>query len=54
LWKKLDKRDKEIFYFDMEEINWKDFLYSNMVGLRMYLMKEDPSTIPEAKRRLAK
>ena len=48
----MDDRDKEIFYFDMDTVDWDVFLKSSLYGLRTYLMKENPKTIPEARVRL--
>lgn len=48
LWSKLDERDKELFYFDMEDVDWSLFIKHSMLGLRTYLMKEDPKNIPAA------
>lgn len=54
LWSKLDSRDKEIYYFDMEDVDWSEFLKRSMEGIRLYLMKEDPKTIPAARSRFIK
>lgn len=51
LYEKLDDKDKELFYFDMEQLNWRDFIGQSMLGIRTYLMKEDPKNIPEARKR---
>jgi len=51
LWTKLDDRDKEIFYFDMDSVDWPEFIEQSMYGLRTYLMKEDPKNIPQAYKR---
>lgn len=48
----MDERDKELFYSDMESIDWATFLRGSMLGLRKHLMKEDPKNIPEAKKRM--
>lgn len=47
----MDDRDKEIFYFDMEDVDWNEFLKRGMNGIRQYLMKEDPKDIPAARKR---
>lgn len=52
LWEKLDDKDKEIFYFDMDTVNWPLFIEQSMFGIRTYLMKEDPKNIPQAVKRL--
>lgn len=54
LWEKMDEKDKEIFYFDMEQVDWSLFIQQSMFGIRTYLMKEDPKTIPAAVKRMNK
>ncbi|XP_075233637.1 fatty acyl-CoA reductase wat-like isoform X2 [Lycorma delicatula] len=51
LWKSLDQKDKEIFPFNIEDINWEEYLYDYMRGIRQYMLKDDLSTIPDAKKR---
>lgn len=51
LWSKLDSRDKELFYFSMKDIEWSKTVESGFMGCRTYLAKEDPSTIPAARKR---
>ncbi|XP_075227902.1 fatty acyl-CoA reductase wat-like [Lycorma delicatula] len=51
LWKSLDLKDKEIFPFNVEDINWEEYLCDYMRGIRQYMLKDDLSTIPAAKKR---
>ncbi|XP_075227257.1 fatty acyl-CoA reductase wat-like [Lycorma delicatula] len=51
LWKSLDQKDKEIFPFNVEDINWEEYLCDYMRGIRQYMLKDDLSTIPAAKKR---
>lgn len=51
LWKKLSPQDQEIFFFNMGDLNWSEVINLSMFGIRTYLMKEDPSTIPTALKR---
>lgn len=51
LYAKLDERDKKLFNFDMEKLNWKQYVQDNVKGIRVILMKDPLSTIPEAKKR---
>lgn len=50
----MDEKDKEIFYFDMERVDWDVFIQQSMYGIRTYLMKEDPKNIPAAVKRMNK
>lgn len=38
--------DQKNFFFDMEKIDWKSYLYTSLRGMRLYIAKDDPSTIP--------
>lgn len=43
-----------MFYFDMNDLDWDNFTRESMFGMRQYLMKDDPSTIPDAIKRMKK
>lgn len=51
LWNKLTPKDKELFFFDMSDLDWSNVIKMSILGIRTYLMKEDPSTIPAALKR---
>lgn len=51
LWNKLTPKDKELFFFNMDDIEWSHAIKMSMHGIRTYVMKEDPSTIPAALKR---
>lgn len=51
LFEKLDERDKQLFNFDMNQLNWRNYVHENVKGVRVILMKDPLSTIPEAKQR---
>uniref|UniRef100_A0A1E1WJ17 Fatty acyl-CoA reductase C-terminal domain-containing protein n=3 Tax=Pectinophora gossypiella TaxID=13191 RepID=A0A1E1WJ17_PECGO len=48
--KRLSKEDDETFFTDIEVINWSDYIRNYMKGCREYCLKEDPSTLPQARR----
>ncbi|KAL9888209.1 waterproof isoform 2-T2 [Glossina fuscipes fuscipes] len=48
---KLEATDKQLFAFDMRELSWTELFQINLVGLRLYVVKDDPSTIPESIKR---
>ncbi|RWS14634.1 putative fatty acyl-CoA reductase CG5065-like protein, partial [Dinothrombium tinctorium] len=48
----MSEEDKNIFYADVRRINWQSYMESYVLGVRRFLLKEDPSTIPEARKRL--
>lgn len=43
LWKSLSQQDQQLFEFDMDLLNWQDYFYRSIGGMRIYLGKEDPS-----------
>lgn len=51
LFAKLDEKDKTLFNFDMEKLDWKQYVYDNVKGVRVILMKDPLTTIPAAKKR---
>lgn len=48
LWQNLTKKDKEIFFFDMRQLDWDLFLQHYFRGVRQYLLNDPLDTIPEA------
>lgn len=49
LWQKLSSADKQVFSFDLSSLDWNEFFEKQIIGLRVYLVKDDLSTIPQAK-----
>lgn len=45
-------KDKENFNFDISQLEWKDYLEQQFLGVRRYILKEDDSTIPAARKLL--
>ncbi|XP_005180106.1 fatty acyl-CoA reductase wat [Musca domestica] len=54
LWKIMTVDDRRIYNFDMVALDWSKYFYNSLFGLRRFLAKEDPSTIPQAKKLLRK
>lgn len=44
--------DKARFLIDVKQINWASYMENYVLGIRHYLLKEDPGTIDAAKLRL--
>ncbi|XP_037041771.1 fatty acyl-CoA reductase wat [Bradysia coprophila] len=51
LWSSLDPEDQKMFFFNMADIEWSEVIGLSIYGIRTYLLKEDPSTIPLALKR---
>ncbi|XP_053945507.1 fatty acyl-CoA reductase wat-like [Anastrepha ludens] len=50
LWHSLSSLDQKLFNFDMSSINWFEYFYNSLLGLRRYIGQEQPDTIPKAKK----
>lgn len=48
----LTTEDKRRFFIDVKQINWPTYMENFVLGVRHYLLKEDPATIDTAKFRL--
>ncbi|XP_014485791.1 PREDICTED: uncharacterized protein LOC106750169 [Dinoponera quadriceps] len=42
--------DKETFYMDTNVIRWDEYILAYILGTRRYCLKDDPSTLPRARR----
>lgn len=48
----LSRSEQEIFTTDVQRIHWPTYLETYILGVRKFLLKEDPSTLPLARKRL--
>ena len=48
----LTETDKCKFNIDISKLNWRIYTHKLYLGIRKYLLKEEDSTIPKAKKRL--
>ncbi|XP_054161213.1 putative fatty acyl-CoA reductase CG5065 [Oppia nitens] len=46
--------DRQIFHFDVRAVNWSTYWGDYVLGTRQYILKEDNSTLPEARHNLNK
>lgn len=51
LWKNMSPVDQETFFFNLEELDWKAYIHTALLGMRFYIAKDDPSTIPYSLKR---
>ncbi|KAL6433467.1 hypothetical protein ACFW04_006534 [Cataglyphis niger] len=47
---RLCSSDKETFFMDTKLISWNEYLLTYILGTRQYYLKDDPSTLPRARR----
>ncbi|CAG2056910.1 unnamed protein product [Timema podura] len=50
----LSEDDKRIFLFDVREIHWPTYIESYILGVRQFIFKEHPSSLPLARKQLLK
>jgi len=48
---KLTPVDRDIFSFDIKLLDWNAYLENCMKGVRQYILKDDLSTLPQARER---
>lgn len=51
--KTLTPGDRALFDFDISNLNWEEFFYTYVRGIRLYLIKDTFETIEEGKRKQA-
>lgn len=51
LWKRLDNDDQKLFDFNMKTMDWIDYCHHYIKGMRLYLFKDDLSTLTAARRK---
>jgi fatty acyl-CoA reductase len=51
LLEQLTPEDRDIFYFDIKQLIWASYLERCVKGVRQYILKDDLSTLPEARKR---
>ncbi|XP_073817826.1 fatty acyl-CoA reductase wat-like [Musca autumnalis] len=49
LWESMSFEDKKLFNFDMISLEWNEYFQNNTKGLRLFVAKEEPATIPAAR-----
>ncbi|XP_057366398.1 putative fatty acyl-CoA reductase CG5065 [Daphnia carinata] len=54
LLEKMSPEDRRIFYFDVRTIDWASYLETYALGTRRFILKDDPSTLPAARRHLTR
>jgi fatty acyl-CoA reductase len=50
----LSSEDRRTFCFDVQEIHWPTYIESYVLGIRQFIFKEHPSSLPKARRYLQK
>jgi len=45
MWNCLSKEDQQLFKFQMKEFDWTKYFVNHYKGIRLFLLKEDESTL---------
>ena len=48
LWSMISEEDRKIFDFDICNLNWDRYLGESLMGVRKFLLKDDPKKLSEA------
>lgn len=52
LWSSLKPVDQQAFQFDISELDWQEYILYYQMGCKKFIMKEDLSSLPTAKKTL--
>ncbi|VDK41980.1 unnamed protein product [Anisakis simplex] len=52
MWDWMCDEDKQVFNFDVRQVNWDSYLFDYLMGVKRYLMKDRLEDIPKAKNNL--
>lgn len=48
----LSNEDRRTFHFDVRDIDWPRYLEDYILGIRSFIFKEDPTTLPTARKQV--
>jgi len=51
LYRFLNEKDQKLFGFDMKSLDWHGYYKTFICGVRLYLLKDEPSNLAQAKRK---
>lgn len=54
LWRSCSPKDKEIFPFDIADMDWDVHAQAHTLGLRVYLVKDDIHTLEKGRKKWQK
>jgi len=49
---RLSKQDQFLFQFNISQLNWDDYFYRHVCGIRMYILKDPLETISQGKKHI--
>ena len=48
----LSAQDREMFYFQLDSLDWFSFIEQYTLGTRKFVLKQDPATIPACRKKM--
>lgn len=54
MYNRLSAKDQETFFLDIAHLDYSTYFLNYVLGIRQYVLKEPPETMPKAKRLLRK
>lgn len=51
LWNEMKGVDQELYNFNIQSIDWKEYLKSYVLGARQFVLKEDPKTLTRCRKK---
>lgn len=51
---RMSEKDKQIFNFDIKQLNWSSYWQDYVLGARQFILKEETSSLPVARKKLQK
>ena len=54
LWRSISQADQKAFNFDLTTIHWPTYMQQYCLGSKRYVLKEELSTLPVARKHLTK
>jgi hypothetical protein len=48
MWSNMSEEDRKIFDFNIRNLNWDKYLGEGLMGVRTFVLKDDPKRLPEA------
>jgi len=54
LWERVNPADRQIFNFDIENLNWNTYISHMIPGIRVYIIKDPLTTVEEGRKKYRK
>jgi len=48
IWNVISEEDRKIFDFNLRNLNWNGYLGESLMGVRNFLLKDDPNKLSQA------